>query len=112
MKLNCGEYGILTRQRKAPYKTSAGKDYSFLHIEELFGTDLDNYPDSENYLADSEFCEIINAEEFDYEGSDDEAGEPIETPRALSLFHTHKDKIIIGGSVFALFILGIMTSRK
>jgi hypothetical protein len=111
VKLNAGEYGILTRQRRSPYRTSAGKNYSFIHIEELFDTELLDFPKSENWLAlaDGNFCEMnLSFEEMDFEGSDGEADEPVET----SIFNRHKDKIIIGSGALALIILGIYSKLK
>jgi surface antigen len=97
-KLECGEYGILTRLRNSPYKTSAGKQYYFIHIEELFDKELMEFPDTENYLADGDSCEIMNWDENNIdEGSDGDREDPVETAKAVSFFETHKDKIVLGG---------------
>jgi hypothetical protein len=111
-KLDCGEYGILTRQRKSPYTTSAGNPFSFIHIDELFDTELNDYPDSENYLADENFCDIINESDFDFEGSDGDAPDPLETPAESGFLSKHKDKIIPIGSGIFILLLGIFSRIK
>ena len=105
-KLNPGEYGILTRQRRSPYKTSAGKEYSFVHIEELFGAEKSDFPDTENYLADGEGCELMPDETgMDFGGSDGDGDVPVEQ----SFISRNKDKIVIGGGVLGLILLGVYT---
>ena len=112
-KLNCGEYGILTRQRKSPYITSAKKKYSFIHIEELYGTSTQDYPDTVNYLADGEYCEIINEDDFNFaEGSDGDAEDPKETHELVQFFHTHMNKILLGGGVLSIILLGVLGGKK
>jgi hypothetical protein len=111
VRLNCGEYGILTRQRRSPYRTSAGKNFSFIHIEEMFGTDLEEFEPSENYLADGTFCELITTD-YDYEGSDGDASDPVETPKHMAFLHTHKNKIIAGSCGVAILLLGVLSRNK
>jgi hypothetical protein len=99
--LDCKEYGIVTRLRRVPYITGAGKKFSFIHIEELFGKQIESFTPSASYLADYDFCEIVNLDESQIdEGSEDEADEPTES----NFFVQHKEKFIVGG--LAALVLG------
>ena len=107
IRLSPGEYGVLTRQRRSPYNTTSGKEYSFIHIEELFGSELSNYPDSENYLADvGDSCEIMPAkDDLDFGGSDGDGEEASEQ----SFLLRNKDKLVLCGGIFGVILFGIYT---
>ncbi len=99
IKLGANEYGILTRPR------TINKDIEFIHIEELYGNEIFTYPDSNQYLADTDdkdFCvitdDIVPEIEGDFVGAE-------ATPKSLL---TREEKFIIGCSG-ALFGLGIIT---
>ena len=95
------------------FNPSAKKDYSFIHIEELFGVETEEFPDTENYLADGEYCDLINKNDFNFDdGSDGEAEDPQETKKLVQFFHTHKNKIVLGGGALAIILLGVFGNKK
>ena len=99
IKLNPEEYGILSRMRHT------NSIYKFIHIEEVFGEDIKDYPGSEAFLADAVYGDSCNIDDYDM---DPEGGEPDEeVPEVIDDTIFGLPKVAVGIGVGALGLLGL-----
>jgi hypothetical protein len=108
IKLGPNEYGILTRLRNVK------PEMQFIHTEEMFSKETSTYPDSPQYLAESDvLCEIMDedvpATEGDFTG---ELAAPNISQTSLSFIEKYKTELILGGGIIGIIILGLISRNK